>query len=105
MIASRRRDERAGAGRAAFQSVDIGKAAAHLEGAGGVVVLVLDDDVSAEPPREQRPAQRRGGGDRVVHEGFGGFELGEGEHGCVSLIGRRGLPRSGLGERSDAIQP
>ena len=59
VIAARRRDEALGRRLAAHERVDIGQAAAHLEGARRLMVLVLDDDLGAEARRKQRPGEGR----------------------------------------------
>ena len=59
VIAARRRNQSGGVRRATAKLVDESQAAAHLEGAGRLMVLVLDDDLGAEPAREQRPGEGR----------------------------------------------
>ncbi len=59
VVAARRRDDAFGVRVAPLQRVDEGQPAAHLEGAGRIVVLVLDHRLGAEPPGDQRPGDRR----------------------------------------------
>ena len=59
MVAARGGNEPARRRLALDKRVDIGEAAAHLEGAGRQMVLVLDHDLGAEPLVKQRPVQRR----------------------------------------------
>jgi len=104
VIAARRRDQRSRAGRAAFQLIDKSEAAAHLEGAGRIVVLMFDDDLGPESPRQQRPAKRRRRRDGLVHEGEGGFEFVEGEHRLAGLVvgeGNRRCERDAIPPRRD----
>ncbi len=86
VVAARGGDERAGLRRAPLELIDVGKAAAHLEGAGRVVVLVFDDDLSSEPTREQRPSDGGRRRKHLAHKRFGSFEFGEGEHGVATCL-------------------
>jgi hypothetical protein len=59
VIAACRRDQSGCRRPLALETIDIDKAATHLEGADRCVVFMLDHDLCAESLREQRPAMRR----------------------------------------------
>ena len=100
VIAARRGNQPRGVRRAPAEPVDERHSAAHLEGAGGMMVFVLDDDLGAEPAREQRPGERRRRAQRLPHDFVRVAQFVEAEHGRTPVAARHTsiLPFSSMTE-------
>jgi hypothetical protein len=79
MVAARGADHVARPGLLARQRLEVGQAAADLEGADRRVVLVLGPQLRAQAPLEQRPGVLRRGRHGRVHGGERGFHFFAGE--------------------------